>query len=877
MEPDPKLLKRKCNDTGDLAHNALSWIDDAENHDTVGDGRTHLMREFRRFAKTAQVLGRAVDKPMSVGLYGQSQAGKSYLAAQLCQVGSNPPLIEFGPEGTRNYRSEINPGGDRESTGVVTRFSIQPISHPEGYPVAFRLLSECDIIKVLGNSYFKDTDPKTLKPMPTEAIDDTLDRARRAVGPGASPLSEEDIWDVREYFVKQFHHLKPMESLNEDYWREAEELGAKLDLSARASLFAPLWGGHTRLTELYKTLVGALESLGNPSDAYSTLDALIPRKKSIIDVETLLGLGDPNADTLDVHTKSGITRTLPRPVVTALIAELQLQIHGTPHPFFENTDLLDFPGARNRDPVDMGDFLLKKNALKELLVRGKVAYLFDRYVAEQELTSLFLVLKPSNQDITDLPALIAEWIERSHGSLPEERARISTLLFLIFSWFNLHLESKPGEEGDGLAERFRARMNGTIKSFFAKSHDWPTNWDGRGPFRNCFWLRDPIYSDATFDADGNIKEGGVETGVKPEQEDRLCRMRAAYLDLPEVRQQFAEPALAWDEAMRVNDGGVSLLAERLALVSRPEVKLTQIASRISDTRTHMVRALERFFVSDDADKRLKERYAVFNTIAPELEEAVSRRRFSTLIRVLQIEEGHLFEHLRAQARRGALPNRDEPAAPLGGHAPVTNRRRRGRFSFHDMDEDVPAETTTEDVTAESQMPPDRNAMIAEEMISAWVDAIGQRTENERVARDLGVSTTSLSEIAAELTKGARRSSVATDIVKDIMRFSFPENPDRAMYRNAVMGARRISAFAASLDARRNGGALFERPAFVSHALELKLSEEPDLPEDRYIDDWAHALKELVEANAESIDGHEINRAQNTRLGKIIAQLDAKGA
>ena len=46
--------------------------------------------------------------------------------------------------------------------------------------------------------------------------------------------------------------------------------------------------------------------------------------------------------------KAGTPTALPRATLTALIAEVSLVIAEQPWPFFEHTDLLDFPGARSR-------------------------------------------------------------------------------------------------------------------------------------------------------------------------------------------------------------------------------------------------------------------------------------------------------------------------------------------------------------------------------------------------------------------------------------------------------------------------------------------------------------------------------------------------
>ena len=85
----------------------------------------------------------AIDRPMCVGVFGPSQAGKSYLVSVLAGTASAPLMARFGDLGRDvDFIREINPGGDRESTGLVTRFSVRQEPSPPGAPVVLRMLSE---------------------------------------------------------------------------------------------------------------------------------------------------------------------------------------------------------------------------------------------------------------------------------------------------------------------------------------------------------------------------------------------------------------------------------------------------------------------------------------------------------------------------------------------------------------------------------------------------------------------------------------------------------------------------------------------------------------------------------------------------------------
>ena len=57
--------------------------------------RPALEREMRRAAVSAARLERAVERPMCVGVFGASQAGKSYLISALAKRGAAPLIVDF--------------------------------------------------------------------------------------------------------------------------------------------------------------------------------------------------------------------------------------------------------------------------------------------------------------------------------------------------------------------------------------------------------------------------------------------------------------------------------------------------------------------------------------------------------------------------------------------------------------------------------------------------------------------------------------------------------------------------------------------------------------------------------------------------------------
>ena len=133
-----------------------------------------------------------------------------------------------------------------------------------------------------------------------------------------------------------------------------------------------------------QTVYGAL-----PAPERGARLARLSRETSINDVETRRGLGETaRADSLDLVPNDGRRFAAGRSEIAALTAELAITMRHKPDDFFEHTDLLDFPGYRSRLKTDdVARELAKPDQIRQFFLRGKVAYLFERYKTDLEPVS----------------------------------------------------------------------------------------------------------------------------------------------------------------------------------------------------------------------------------------------------------------------------------------------------------------------------------------------------------------------------------------------------------------------------------------------------------------------------------------------------------
>lgn len=879
-----------CKALLDAGRRAVSWVNDPQNANTIGVEKRSVDKRLRRMITETTKLQASIDRPMCVGVFGPSQAGKSYLVSVLARAGEKPLAARFaGSAEPVDFLREINPGGERESTGIVTRFSLRALPAPEGFPVCLRLLNETDIIKILGNTYFLDGEPKKQVPVEREDLQAILrDAAQIAAGRSDAEdnhLTVEEIWDLQDYFERTFEGTRAIDALR-SYWDEASQLAPKLTITERATLFSVLWGRIEPFSQLYIQLTTALFSLGFARDAHCPIESLLPRSESIIDVQTLLmGLGRDDQPLLKIRGAGGTVKSVPRPIVTALVAELHIEMTDEPWPFFENTDLLDFPGARSRQPVDLEEQCRKieNNGLANLFLRGKVAYLFERYVAEQELTSMLLCIKPSNQDVPTLPNMIGDWIAKTHGSTAKARQGKTTVLFLVLTMFDTHFVDKAGEERADPGDRFKSRLFSSIESFFAKSHDWPTEWTTGEAFSNVYWLRNPNYPAESIIEYG---EGGREVAYRADRTDYIARLREGYMRVPSVARFFRNPGDAFDEALKLNDGGVSYLAANLAPVCRPDLKHEQIAARLGELREQLSASLSPYYVSSDVDARLAERLQVCNSILVHVQRLGSEQRFADLLAALQISQHGfsdvLYDVFTRRAREkdqdGDNGNRRPAPLPLLGVPSLP-----GLPPLPGMPAQPPLTATT---NPDPARPGSTNLGLSQAAIGFWIDVMRSNAETETLARFFQGDIKIALELVGELANAARRVRLEELVAKTIDRISgsLTEELDMTIEKSSFACASTVNRFVTRFyfdnmpEAQRPlapTAAGITVPIFADRKEANYAQEITLVPSHQQYDalaQWMYAFHRLVEENAKSVDGMDLNIEQNSKLGAILAAV-----
>ena len=883
----PEGLAQRCENILAGAGAAIEWVQNvrpkAPRLDRDADG---LIEKLRRSRNLSRRLGSAAGRQLSIGVFGMSQAGKSYLISTLAR-GADGDLRTV-LEGQRlDFIGHINPpGGGKEATGLVTRFTRQTTETPKGYPVALTLFTEADLIKILGNSFFHDFDRERVKfDTEPERIQQLLAGLEKARRPNPTDgIDADDMVDVFDYFDRRFQ--QSMEPLKADYWPTAIELAPYLQRPERARLLSVLWGGIAALTEAYVNLADGLARLNGARTVYAPLDALVVRKgegfewseNSIINVDVLNRLGKDAAQTIEVLPATadgtGAAVAVPRSLLTALTAEMRFELAEPPvASLLEQVDLLDFPGYRGR--LQVGDLDDVRRQVKrddvdpvaQLLLRGKVAYLFERYTDDQEMNVLIMCTRCDSQiEITTLTPVLNAWVHSTQGETPQDRAERPCGLLWVLTQLDHRLKPKRGQTASQQQQEWNNMVHITLLERFSQC-EWLQEWTPARPFQNVYLVRKPGFLDASIKTTAD----GEELELLPGEAERLAEQQALFLNSENVGRHIADGAAAWEAVLKLNDGGMERLGHALEGAARPETKLARIASQLDRLTEDIVgHRLGQYFFSEGADEVERKR-KLADQVKAALEEVLDA--FGELLFCLQPAAEPLRRlYLRADtaAVGGGAAAEQQAGAPERPRRPTVVRLPTAR---------------AQPVIAS------RAAAFAKAVMSEWIRQLKDLPDSADLQRFLGLSAETLRAITDELVSASDRLRLEGELIEALRPLEEKRSTTRTgiVDQQVFLARGVVNEFVDTLGvaavpmterplSQVDGRRIFEPPAPIPAGTLPQLPAEEILYTGTYAVDWMDAFRALAIGNAGHSAGREITPEQNMRLGEILKVFrDGPGA
>lgn len=658
-------------------------------------------QEFHRrlvnIRREMNTIDYALRERCAAATFGESQMGKSYLVNAMFSDPSTPFSVSSGGK-TYVFKRDINPSEENsqiEATGVVTRFTHRPLEMPKGVPNDYlraQLLSVADIIMILSEAYYNEVDYKNRET--TEWVNELIERKNAAkIGGSQNLLTEDDILNIEEYFTKTQLSKKcgPITSGTVGYFKFLLENIMHLSESELITLIKQLWNNNENISRLFDRLIDNYRKLDFASVVYVDFEAILKKHGTLVDVARLdeMFIDKPDVCPLEYKRTTHVyiaghngSLECEKSFLSALTAELTLNIalpanNDKPREFFEQLDILDFPGACPDEQFKESE-LFEPKKLTRVYRRGKVSYLFKKYSNSRRISTLLFCHNNHQSKYGLMGRELQEWIEKNIGSNAQKREEYIRHIgispfFIISTWFNTDLEYANKKEGDDLnylwQRRFNAVLSTDVLKYGTVEEHWFDHWTNSNPnFQNIYLLRDFDHSKMIFrgyDPDCNSPELDIQADNYIKYPNFLFDLKRAFTGNDFVRKHFANPDKAWDEsATPTHDGTVPVMRSLNTLAPNiANARELYLKGELEKLHKELLSVMENLYESGEAGESIKKakRLAGRINLSIDSECGEDAYYFGRMMDSITIPEASLYEMVFAQldGHQQALPLTDK--------------------------------------------------------------------------------------------------------------------------------------------------------------------------------------------------------------------------
>lgn len=696
----------------DIAHinKMIEWSHAFLKDESKRKTRAQLVETRRKLNR----IKNALKVNPAASIFGESQVGKSYLVD--CLLSDNKGALKvYDGNGTEyDFIHQINPEGEgKESTAIVTRFTTRDFADMDkNFPIEVSLLSAKDLLLVIIDSYFNELKQQSFCTVEElqEKIEELKSEYASAPTIANNALTEDDLYDIREYFEggNNFNtgYNEAIAIVKSGFFEELGILIAKIPWTDWATVFSILWKDNPLFTEIFSRILKALHSLHFEQKVYIKIEAVLRAKGTILDVERIRELFGENADEkdflvkkMDVKTRKGVVN-VNKSEFCAITSELVFRVKKEleeQKPFLKQLDLLDFPGARSRNVYKIEDTsqdesLNLEDAVNktDLVLRGKIAYLFNYYSSNYFISNLLFCHHDKQSEVKTLSELLSKWVYTTIGDTVEERtkfindAKISPL-FIVGTKFNMDMRRTSNDENaqsdiernKSYNERWNRRFSSTLSSVIQNTNDthWFNQWTNDTKyFNNIYLLRSFDFSDRDGIFKGynkeikevdknnnqieriakviNLNEKGEKIGEQEYgvgYEIFLKELKDSFVKYNFIEQHFRDPAKSWDEVASLGKDGSAWIISNLTrasqgtLFSRNESFKRQLVNHEEALKNIM----QKYFHDDNSDILIQKAKEKAGKIEFQLDNLFSADRFffSQFISQMLISESAVHDLL----------------------------------------------------------------------------------------------------------------------------------------------------------------------------------------------------------------------------------------
>lgn len=615
----------------DLIEQSIAWADRF--------GKDAFPREvFKNYRRKLKRISEALSDNCSAAAYGESQVGKSYLMSSLLSSPESPFVI-INKGRAYSFIDEINSSGgentQKETTGVITRFTIRQTNQKMADYVKVSNLSIVDIILLLADSYHNDVKIDQESVLLHDNINLKLSQMselwedrkyRQAI------ITEDDVRDICDY-VKDIIGTSAVNISRSEFCKIVPTIIQHVRHENWVQIFGLLWNNNSEMNRLFNSLVNEYEKLNFQTDVYVPFEAVMRDNGTLLNIEWLDSVCGVHKDMrkyeeyTDVYGSNGelLASNFSKAFLSALVGEITFVLPESiakERKFLNKIDLLDFPGARSREKLKEQDL---GTVLHTVLRRGKVAYLFNKYSRSLKISSVLFCHHNHQKAEPSIGSTISSWVESSAGigKTPEERAHMLQKtngiapLFMICTKFNSDLERGKLDtpETKHKLDSHWARFNTTIPEII-KQEKWFENWVPEGglfrsrAFQNIYLLRDFYYSSKNQLFDGyDGRTGAIERCVHEHRDypEYFTDLFQSFCANSFVKKHFANPAQSWEDVATVNNDGSKSIIRNLDAIAGvlDAARREKYLQELIEIKNDIYSRLSVHFESDDKEENNK--------------------------------------------------------------------------------------------------------------------------------------------------------------------------------------------------------------------------------------------------------------------------------
>ena len=668
-------LQKKADRTCGMADDLVEWAGEFIEARRDTDAEISADEEFSlyRSRRLASNLWRSANVPVAAAVYGASQVGKSLFIGRVLQPADqrDSPLGKSDDSGPPEYFRElsfeldINPqSGSNEATALVTRFTTRERFDETAlrdYPVKVRALSRAEWLRVLARGFrsecvqpddvvwregqLRDLFEEVSRTEEADAVDrewrmDLLDVY--AYMRNIDPL----LFEVSESMFNSFLSRYPL--TNDGY----------VEIAGRMFWDCKQFGS---LTTLFNDVCSFLEKVRSKGRDgilvhWAAVKFLLDSQRTPVQ-ESLksrwlkrVAWQDIEDDFKDgwyvLDYKPGGSGTSDDLAIIQS-AMLEMTIPVIPHRLKDDwrdvilkMDLLDLPGMRAGGGDSSGGAEKIETVAEKMNVvkRGKVFYLIDRYLEERQVQTFLLLIRGGLLEVRQLlKEYIDKWGKTRYGQNWPRKVR-DTKPALFIGLTGIDEEFEKSDPNISLYEnRINQLANETL-------YEVMTDFGGDGqPFTNIYPIRYP----GTWDSD------------EAQQGDNAAKWKRAgtiFVESPMVQKHVSNPAEKWEIAMRDTDGGLSLISQGFIECTTSLMKQDILASQLKQVRQGLRNLAEGWYCDPDANANRDLRYAMGKKVLNWLDdEELVYERIHALQNSLCFDEGDAMELAEFSENRSARP------------------------------------------------------------------------------------------------------------------------------------------------------------------------------------------------------------------------------